>query len=55
MTRSELAALAAALKRIDAVADGCLLLIHGQHPSPPSLAGLIRRTDNRPHQEPIHG
>jgi hypothetical protein len=46
MTRSdELQAIAAALARMDARLEQCLLLINRQHPPPPIRAGLIRRAD----------
>lgn len=38
MNRSELEAVAAALARINAALDRCLLLIHRQHPPPPTRA-----------------
>lgn len=50
MTRSELEAVAAALARINTALDRCLLLIHRQHPPPPTRAGLIRRADDHTHQ-----
>jgi hypothetical protein len=56
MTRSELQTVADALARMDAALDRCLLLIHRQHPPPPTRAG-IRRTDDHTHlnQDPNHG
>jgi hypothetical protein len=48
MTRSELQAIAAALRRMDAALDQCLRLVHRQHPPPPTRAG-IRRTDDHTH------
>jgi hypothetical protein len=55
MTRSELEAAAAALARMNAVLDRCLLLTLRQHPPPPTRAGLIRRIDDHTHQDPSHG
>ena len=55
MTRSEIEAVAAALARINAALDRCMALIHRQHLPPATGAGLIRRADHRPHQEPNHG
>ena len=56
MTRSDdLRAVAAALARLDAALDRCLALIHQRQPPPPTGAGLVRRADPRPHQEPNHG
>jgi len=54
MTRSEVAAVAAALARMGAALDRCLALIHQQHPPPPTGTGLIQRTGLN-HQEPNHG
>lgn len=48
MTPSELTALAEALARINTALDRCLRLVHRQHPSPPTRAG-IRRTDDHTH------
>lgn len=57
MTRSELEAVAAALARINAALDRCLVLIHRQHRPPPTRGGLIRRADNHTHlsQDTNHG
>ncbi len=57
MTRSELQAVAAALARMDAALDRCLLLMLRQHSPPPTRAGLIRRTDDHTDlsQDPSHG
>lgn len=56
MTPSELQAAAAALARMNAVLDRCLLLTLRQQPPPPTRADLIRRAhDHTLNQEPNHG
>ena len=50
MTRSELAAIAAALARVDALLDRALLLAHARHPLLPDRHGLLPNSNRSPHR-----